>query len=86
MTDQLAFTSPTSPTMGTQNSRVLAALLQVETVCGATFLDWYPSIVRYPARILDLKTLGWDIRKVKCPYSYHTHTKALASYQLVRTP
>ena len=83
MTDQLAFTSPSRPKPGTQNDLVLARLEVRGTVCGNWFLAMY--IPRYAARILDLKQAGFDIRKVKCPYSYHTHTKALASYQLVRT-
>ncbi len=84
MTDQLAFTSPTRPKPGTQNAKVLFALEHKDVVCGVLFLRTY--IPRYAARILDLRQAGFDIRKVQCPYSYHTHTKALASYQLVRTP
>ena len=83
MTDQLAFTSPARPKPGTHNEWVLAELEDAGTVCGDFFLRHY--MPRYPARIYDLKAAGFDIRKVKCPYPYHTHTKALASYEL-RTP
>ena len=83
MTDQLVFTSPTRPKPGTQNAKVLGYLEDWGTVCGDFFLELY--IPRYAARVLDLRQAGFDIRKVKCPYSYHTHTKALASYEL-RTP
>ena len=83
MTDQLAFMSPTRPNAGTQNAKVLAALEGGGTACGDFFLRIY--IPRYAARILDLRQAGFDIRKVECPYPYHTHTKALASYEL-RTP
>ncbi len=82
MTDQLAFTAPSRPNAGTQNAKVLA-VLEGGVVCGNWFLTMY--IPRYAARILDLRQAGFDIRKVECPYPYHTHTKALASYEL-RTP
>ena len=68
------------PKTGTQNDLVLAMLEARGTVCGDAFLRVY--VPRYAARILDLRQLGWLIEKVKCPYRDHTHTAALASYQL----
>ena len=65
----------------TQKEVVLAALRQQpQGVCGVWFLD--RRMPRYPARIVDLKTDGHSIGRVKCPYPYHTHAKSIATYRL----
>ncbi len=65
----------------TQKERTLSMLRTLhQGVCGTMFLE--ARMPRYAARILDLKHDGHRIEKISCPYSYHGHAKAIATYRL----
>jgi hypothetical protein len=58
----------------TQKQRILEAL-KAGPVCGTTFLGWY--MPRYSARILELRSEGYEITTRRCQMHDHENPQTI---------
>lgn len=76
----------TRPDQDSQLERVRRLLIDRDWVCAVEFLRLSPPIVRYGARIYQLRKSGYVIWRRECDNSGHEHLTRQYEWGLIATP